>query len=58
MNTTHNRTNLITSALGAAVAAAAPPALLLFDAGTAAAQPPINPSPVIGLGGVIVHVQY
>jgi hypothetical protein len=54
--TTHSRNKLITSALGAAVAAAAPPALLLFGAGTAAAQPHTNPSPIIGLGGVTVHV--
>ena len=42
MNTTHNRKKLITSALGE---------------GTAAAQPSINPSPVICLGGVILYVQ-
>ena len=49
MNTTHNlKRKLITSTLGAAVAAAAVPAILLFGAGTAQADPSAptcNPDP-------------
>jgi hypothetical protein len=56
MNTTHNRKKLITSALGAVVAGAAVPALLLLGSGTAAAAPVINTRPEIGLGGVTVRV--
>ena len=56
MNTTHNHKKLITSALGAAVAGAAVPALALLGSGTAAALPQINPYPKIGLGNVTVQV--
>jgi hypothetical protein len=48
---------VITLAFEAAFAAAPPPALLLFAAGTASAQPRINPFQDFGLDGVTVHVQ-
>ena len=56
MNTTHNRKKLITSALGAAVAGAAVPAVMFVGSATAAALPQINPYPTIGLGNVTVQV--
>lgn len=62
MNITRKRNKTIDSALGSvAVATVAAPALLFLGAGTAAAQPNIDPNSALAIdsppGGVTVHVR-